>query len=130
MTKETAERAVFKWLDRAEAGLITTTQLHTGIRDELSMEEEDERAQNNSLQEDRVRVLRLIEYEGPRKDVEAQVSQSIQGTRIGMKTVRITVVTLGQFPEVIEAARTTPDPGLTPESDRPSRVGLVGEPIR
>ena len=73
--------------------------------------------------EDNVRVLRLIEYEGPRSLVEAQVANSIHGTRFGLvgkelsggwpkRQVRITVTTLGVWPEVIEGARQTPDPGL------------------
>ena len=55
--------------------------------------------------EEIVRVLRLVEYEGPRKEVEEQVRNSIHGTRMGMKCVRITAVTLDQFPEVLVEAR-------------------------
>jgi len=76
-----------------------------------------------NTQEDVIRVVRLIEYEGPRTLVEAQVAASIQGTRYGMcgKTlgppyswprdrVRITAVTLGAYPDVIEEARRVPVP--------------------
>jgi hypothetical protein len=61
-----------------------------------------------------IRVLRLVEYEGPRELVEPQVARSIQGTRLVMEGrrpgVRITATTLGTFPEIIEEARKTPDP--------------------
>ena len=68
--------------------------------------------------EDRVRVLRLVEYEGPRSLVEAQIKNSIHGTRCFSPNrsdrVRITAVTLDQFPEVLEKARQTPDPDSAP----------------
>lgn len=65
---------------------------------------------------DIIRVLRLIEYEGPRDLVEEQVKKSIHGTRHGLSkphkdfpdAVRITAVTLGVYPEVIEEARRVP----------------------
>ena len=72
---------------------------------------------------DIIRVLRLIEYEGPREFVEEQVANSLHGTRFGMAgkplevgllppgRVRITAVTLGTYPEVIEIARRVPAPG-------------------
>lgn len=72
--------------------------------------------------EDTIRVLRLIEYEGPRSLVERQVACSIHGTRMGMEgapltgigwprhSVRITATTLGEFAEVIEEARRVPAP--------------------
>jgi hypothetical protein len=70
--------------------------------------------------EDRVRVLRLVEYEGLRAAVERQVAGSIQGTRtfshnrdtyktLG-STLRITAVTLGVYPEVVEAGREVAEP--------------------
>jgi hypothetical protein len=78
--------------------------------------------------EDIVRVLRLVEYEGPRSVVERQVANSIHGTRyacqVGASTVawpsassrmRITAVTLGGYPEVLEEARQTPEPKLIAE---------------
>jgi len=74
-------------------------------------------------QEDIIRVLRLVEYEGLRSLVEEQVANSIHGTRYGMAgrglrqswpkdAVRITAVTLNEFPEVLEEARRTPVPEL------------------
>lgn len=52
-----------------------------------------------------VRVLRLVEYVGPRDAVQDQVLHSLHGTRIGAKTVKITAVTISMFPEkVLESA--------------------------
>lgn len=69
-------------------------------------------------QEDHVRVLRVIEYTGPRALVERQVERSLHGTRLGVRNadgyflepsdnspVRITAVTLGEYPEVLERAK-------------------------
>jgi hypothetical protein len=77
---------------------------------------------NTPQTQQRIRILRLIEYEGPRDLVEEQVRCSVHGTRYGMRgkplgnlltnAVRITATTLGNFPEIIEAARRTPDPIL------------------
>ena len=72
--------------------------------------------------EDRVRVLRVVEYAGPRSLVEEQIKLSVHGTRQGIGTVRdaimhpkhpdgpvlITAVTLDEFPEVLERAREIP----------------------
>lgn len=66
--------------------------------------------------EDLIRVLRLVEYVGPRSAVEEQVAQSIQGERrfpredkhakrdwmLDVLTIRAT--TLGTFPDILEAA--------------------------
>ena len=51
---------------------------------------------------DRVRLLRVIQYDGERKWVEDQLSKSIHGTIVLPKGT-ITVVTLGEFPEEIRA---------------------------
>lgn len=50
---------------------------------------------------DIVRVLRLIEYEGPRDWVEKTLCQSLHGTKVisGNKTIRAT--TLGDFPSLM-----------------------------
>lgn len=60
--------------------------------------------------EEHVRVLRVVEYTGPRKLVEEQVRRSLHGTRAGYggtdgPAVAITAVTLNEFPEVLIAAR-------------------------
>lgn len=57
--------------------------------------------------EDIVRVMRVIIYEGDRDWVEDQVNNSIKGTRIfkNFKTKfggKITVQTINEFPEIIK----------------------------
>jgi hypothetical protein len=63
---------------------------------------------------DIIRVLRLIEYEGPRDLVEKQLKMSLHGTRNGIQdkesSVRITAVTLDQFPQVLSEAQQIPCP--------------------
>lgn len=59
-------------------------------------------------QEDTIRVLRIIEFSGPRSAVEKQVEQSIHG----QKTIRqpngqdlvIRAATIGMYPEILAAA--------------------------
>lgn len=59
---------------------------------------------------DRVRVLRLVEYEGPREWVERTVEKSIHGTKDVFNGTGaggpyyIRAVTLGSFPEILKAA--------------------------
>ena len=57
------------------------------------------------MSEDIIRVIRLIQYEGPRSKVEKQVANSMHG---GPKDwgngVKITVTTLGDWPEIIARA--------------------------
>lgn len=64
------------------------------------------------MNQDIIRVLRLIEYEGPRDVVEKQLKMSLHGTREGVRingrTCRITAVTLDQFPKILEEARNQP----------------------
>lgn len=55
---------------------------------------------------DRVRILRIIAYEGPRHWVEKTIRDSIHGTKvITSLTIQgggnITAVTLGEFPEIL-----------------------------
>ena len=55
-----------------------------------------------SQPEDRIRVVRLLVYEGPRADVEKQISNSLSHCQIFCaKSVSIQVFTLGGFPEII-----------------------------
>jgi hypothetical protein len=59
------------------------------------------------MNEDKVRVIRILSYEGPRSAVEAQIERSVSGTRIWGRLgaeVKITAVTLGTFPEILERA--------------------------
>jgi len=56
-----------------------------------------------SKMEDIVRVLRIVEYVGPRRAVEKQVSTSLHGSKYIQSTdVTITSTTLGTYPEIIE----------------------------
>lgn len=57
------------------------------------------------MPEDIIRVLRVIEYVGPRSWVEDTVARSIHGTKIVAKEKRISAATLGAYPEIIEKAR-------------------------
>lgn len=74
------------------------------------------------MSQDRVRVLRLIEYEGDRDVVEEQIAKSIQGTHIipraNRNPLRITAVTLGVYPDVIEPARAVAFPKAVEDSQR------------
>lgn len=86
--------------------------------------------------EDRVRVLRLIEYEGGREAVEQQLANSIHGTRVfqaswhngrssGRGPLRITAVTLGLYPDVVETGREVGEPRQVAELE--AQLKVVGE---
>jgi len=49
---------------------------------------------------DRVRVIRIIVYEGSRKWVEEMIIRSIHGTK-ELYGNRITAATLGEFPDIL-----------------------------
>lgn len=56
---------------------------------------------------DIVRVLRIVEYVGPREAIEKQVANSIHGsrtypTRFGEVTIR--AATIGEYPEILDRA--------------------------
>lgn len=51
--------------------------------------------------EDIVRVLRIIEYVGPRSWVEKQLAGSITGTKTFVPGTQIHVATIGEFPEIL-----------------------------
>lgn len=57
---------------------------------------------------DTVRVLRIIEYVGPRDAIEKQVAGSLHGERLGTRTehgqVVIRAATIGVYPEVLDLA--------------------------
>ena len=53
------------------------------------------------MDEDTIRILRIIEYVGPRSQVEAVVAASIHGTR-SVREMAISAVTLGAFPEIMK----------------------------
>lgn len=48
-----------------------------------------------------VRVLRVVEYSGPRAAVEKQVANSIHGERRLPNGVVIKAASLGEFPEIL-----------------------------
>jgi hypothetical protein len=50
---------------------------------------------------DKIRVLRVIEYVGPRDQVEKQIALSIHGDKI-VHDMTIRVATVGVFPEILE----------------------------
>lgn len=52
--------------------------------------------------EDEIRVLRIIEYRGPRSWVEKTIAGSIHGTRfVGEPNRTISANTIGLFPEIL-----------------------------
>ena len=51
---------------------------------------------------DQIRVFRLIEYVGDRDAVEAQIKNSLHGTKSGKGNCQITGTTLGEFPEELK----------------------------
>jgi hypothetical protein len=69
---------------------------------------------------DKVRVLRLIEYSGPREQVEVQLNRSMRDGTHGpgrfnttdpkREGVIIKIATLGDFPEILERAEIEADP--------------------
>lgn len=50
---------------------------------------------------DIIRVLRVIEYTGPRDKVEDQVARSLHGEKSWGNGVTIKAATLGTFPEIL-----------------------------
>ena len=52
---------------------------------------------------DKVRVIRVIEYIGPRDAIEEQLSISIMGDKyLKERDILIRTATIGQFPEILE----------------------------
>ena len=54
---------------------------------------------------DIVRILRVIEYTGPRDLIEDQIAKSLHGEKrvekLGGRAITIRVATLGAFPEIL-----------------------------
>jgi hypothetical protein len=67
-----------------------------------------ERGPEHGPERERVRVLRILLYEGERKWVEKTVSASIHGRRECGGGNTITAVTVNEFPEVLEKAQRAP----------------------
>lgn len=76
--------------------------------------------------EDTVRVLRVIEYVGPRAWVERTISDSINGTKIlqvGGQICKINAATIGEYPEILK--------DLPPSKpDKPPSAYCVGVPLQ
>jgi hypothetical protein len=53
--------------------------------------------------QDTVRVLRIVEYTGPRDWVERTVAGSVHGTKV-VGHGKISAVTIGAFPEILQMA--------------------------
>lgn len=79
--------------------------------------------------EDQVRVLRMIEYTGPRKKIEVQITRSLHGTRDYGNGVQITAVTVGEYPEVLEQAKLTPPATLSPQVPQVPQVPPIAPPL-
>jgi hypothetical protein len=56
------------------------------------------------MAEDIVRVIRIIEYVGPRGKIETQIANSLHGTKDWGNGIRISAATIGEFPEILERA--------------------------
>jgi hypothetical protein len=54
------------------------------------------------MSEDIIRVIRILEYVGPRDKIEKQIAYSVHGTKDWGNGVRIRAATLGEFPEILE----------------------------
>ena len=58
---------------------------------------------------DKIRVLRIVEYVGPREMVERQVAASIHGLRrfyrVG-EEMQVRAATIGEYPEILEQEST------------------------
>jgi hypothetical protein len=52
---------------------------------------------------DRVRVMRVLIYEGPRDWMETTLNKSIKGTIHVGHGATISAATIGEFPEIIKA---------------------------
>lgn len=52
--------------------------------------------------EDTVRVLRVIEYAGPRSRVEEAVANSIHGEKDAGRGLTIKAATIGTYPEILD----------------------------
>jgi len=58
------------------------------------------------MAEDIIRVLRVIEYIGPRDRVEETVALAVHGTKDCGLDLIIRAATIGEFPEILEKAST------------------------
>lgn len=66
------------------------------------------------MAQDTIRVLRILEYTGPRDAVEDQINKSIHGIRLfgfAENTVQIRATTLGQFADILSKNTNKVSPG-------------------
>lgn len=56
------------------------------------------------MTEDTVRILRIVEYTGPRSAVERHFINVLHGEKRQTDGVVIKAATLGQFPEILESS--------------------------
>lgn len=79
---------------------------------------------------DTVRVLRIVEYVGPRDAVEEQIRLSLHGEREGVMSKAtghrcvIRAGTIGEFPEILKNT-----PMCRDHPDRPAITNLDGEDL-
>lgn len=59
----------------------------------------------NHQSQDLVRVLRIIEYTGPRKRVERQIQESLHGTKNCGFGLVIRAATIGTYPEILNSEK-------------------------
>ena len=59
------------------------------------------------MTEDIVRVLRIIEYVGPRSQVERTIAHSIHGTKSLGEDYSIRAATIGTYPDILDEETTT-----------------------
>ena len=72
---------------------------------------------------DIIRVLRIIEYTGPRDRVEDQVARSLHGEKRLPNGVTIKAATVGAYPEILEGLPVTENlPGTPPEKPYQSHL--------
>ena len=74
---------------------------------------------------DLVRVLRVIEYIGPRPYVERQIESSLHGTFRGGRVV-IRAATVGEYPEVLSRASEEIDDYTRPEAENREDPPITG----
>lgn len=73
--------------------------------------------------EDKVRILRIIEYVGPRSDIEKVLEQGIQGTKtFGRVVVRSVVI--GSYPEILDRIEIKDEGNSSSELESPP--GMFG----
>lgn len=79
------------------------------------------------MKEETVRVLRVLEYTGPRSKVEDLISRSIHGEKkvggVGEFEITIRAATIGSFPEILEGANHAPSDRQATEGDLPDHRG-------